>query len=208
MSDIFSHVNPSQLDAFREIGNIGAGHAMTALSYILGRRVVMEIPDVDVVPFGAIIDAFDGPELPVAGVLVGISGDMDGYMLLILRIEDALKIASSAIGQPAAEGSQSPAALGELERSAVTEIANILTGAFLTAVGAQTGLEVRPSVPYMAVDMLGAIISVAVVDYGMIGDSVLLLKTRFSDSGMNVNGHFFLIPDYTSYKTLIDSLGL
>jgi chemotaxis protein CheC len=215
MPDNLSHVNPAQIDAFREIGNIGAGNAVTALSDILGRRIVMEIPDVAVVPFGSIVDALDGPEMPVAGVLVGISGDLDGYMLLILRLEDAHKIASCAIGAagpPAAaeRSAAEPAApqLGEMERSAVTEIANILTGAFLTAVGAQTGLEVRPTVPHMAVDMMGAIISVAIVDYGMIGDSVLLLKTRFSDNDMNVNGHFFLIPDYKSYRTLINSLGL
>jgi chemotaxis protein CheC len=63
-------------------------------------------------------------------------------------------------------------------------------------------------VPQLAVDMVGAIISIVLVEYGKIGDSVLFLKTKFSDVDKIMNGHFFLIPDFESYKILMKSLGL
>jgi chemotaxis protein CheC len=207
MPDTLSGVDPMHLDAFREIGNIGAGNAVTALSEILGNRIDMEIPIARIVPFGSIAGILYGAETPVAGVLVGMHGDMEGYILIILQVEDAMKIAARASGVTVPDN-VSPQDLGEEERGAVTEIANILVGSFLTAIGAQTGLSVRPSVPEMAVDMLGAILGVAVVEYGTVGESVLLLETRFSDSDIDVNGHFFLIPDFNSYKKLIDSLGI
>jgi chemotaxis protein CheC len=204
---MLSSVDPMHLDAFREIGNIGAGNAVTALSEILGNRIEMDIPVARIVPFNSIPDILYGAETPVTGVLVGMSGDMDGYMLVIMRIDDAMKLATRASGTelPAVI---TPESLNENERGAVTEIANILVGSFFTAICSQTGLTVRLSVPELAVDMLGAILNVAIVEYGMLGESVLLLETRFSDNDIDVNGNFFLIPDYQSYKKLIQSLGI
>jgi chemotaxis protein CheC len=96
----------------------------------------------------------------------------------------------------------------ELDQSALSEMANILVGAYLSAICSLTNLSVTPSVPQLAVDMVGAIISVVAIEYGKIGDSVLFLKTNFSDVNRNMAGHFFLIPDFESYKVLIESLGM
>ena len=196
------------LDVFKEIGNIGAGHAASALASLLDRRITMSVPEASVVPFDEIVNVLDGPETLVAGVLIDISGDMNGYILLILGMEDALSMVSQALSQPNRDTKEEGFQLTEMECDTLTEIANILVGSFLSAITSFSGLSTTPSVPQMSVDMLGAIISIATIQYGTIGESVLFLKTQFNDLEGDINGHFFLIPDYNSYKMLLESLGL
>jgi len=196
------------LDVFKEIGNIGAGNAASALAMLLNRRITMSVPEASVVPFDDIVNVLDGPETLVAGMLVNFTGDMTGYNLLILGMKDSIAMVSQALGEPMRDYRAPDFRLTELECDTLLEIANILVGSFLSAISSLTGLNVRPSVPQISIDMLGAIISIATVEYGTIGDSVLFLKTQLDDVAGDISGHFFLIPDYNSYKILINALGL
>ena len=196
------------LDVFKEIGNIGAGNAASALAGLLDKRISMTVPEAAVVPFSTISEVMEGPETVVAGVLVDISGDLNGYILLMLSMKDAMAMVAQALSEPMRDTSDSDFGLSELERDALTEIVNILVGSFLSAISTFTGLKVRPSVPQMTIDMLGAIISIATIEYGKIGETVLFLKTQFNDLEGDISGHFFLIPDYNSYRILLNSLGL
>jgi len=196
------------LDVFKEIGNIGAGNAASALAGLLNRRITMTVPDASAVPFGSIVGVLDGPETLVSGILVDIHGDLTGYILLLLGMDDAMAMVAQALGEPKRDTTAPGFELSDMERDALLEIANILVGSFLSAIATMTGLNVRPSVPQLSIDMLGAIISIATIEYGMIGDKVLFLKTQFNDLEGEISGHFFLIPDYNSYKILLNALGL
>jgi len=196
------------LDVFKEIGNIGAGNAASALAGLLNKRITMSVPDASVVPFGTIVNVLDGPETLIVGVLVDVTGDLNGYILLMLGMDDAMSMVANALCEPLRDTSAPDFVMSDLERDTIAEIANILVGSFLSAISTMTGLSVRPSVPQIAIDMLGAIISIATVEYGMIGDTVLFLKTQFNDLEGEISGHFFLIPDYSSYKILLKALGL
>ena len=196
------------LDVFKEIGNIGAGNAASALAGLLNRRITMTVPDASAVPFSNIVGVLNGPETLVVGVLVDVSGGLNGYILLVLGMEDAMAMVAQALGEEKRDSSAPDFKLNELELDAIGEIANILVGSFLSAISSFTGLSVKQSVPQMAIDMLGAIISIATIEYGMIGDTVLFLKTQFNDLEGEISGHFFLIPDYNSYKILLNALGL
>ena len=196
------------LDVFKEIGNIGAGNAATALAGILNRRVSMSVPDASEVPFNEIVNVLDGPETLVAGILISFSGDLNGYNLLLLGMKDAMAILSQVLDQPLRDCESPDFQLTDMERDTILEISNILVGSFLSAISSFTGLSFIPTVPQIAVDMLGAIISIATVEYGRIGDTVLFLKTQLDDLSGDISGHFFLIPDYNSYKILLKSLGL
>ena len=206
MAHELNNIGEQGIDTFRELGNIGAGNAATALATILNMKISMSVPEVAVVPFDHIVNILHGPENLVVGVLINMSGDLNGYILMILEIKDACEMTAIAL-QRHKPPSQA-FVLDELDRSALTEIANILVGSYLSAINAMTSLSATPSVPQMAVDMVGAIISIALIEYGEIGDSVLFLKTQFSNEQKNMNGHFFLIPDFESYKILLRSLGL
>jgi chemotaxis protein CheC len=196
------------LDVFKEIGNIGAGNAASALAGLLNRRISMSVPEASVVPFNNIINVLDGPETLVAGMLIDFSGDMSGYILLLLGMKDAMAMVAQALESPVRDTSAPDFALTDMERDTLIEISNILVGSFLSAISTLSGLRVMPSVPQISIDMLGAILSIATIEYGRIGDTVLFLKTQFDDAGGDISGHFFLIPDYNSYRILLKSLGL
>ena len=196
------------LDVFKEIGNIGAGHAASALAGLLDRRISMSVPEASVLPFSDIVDVMDGPETIVTGVLIDVSGDLNGYILLLLAMDDAMAMVSQALHEPERDTTDPDFELTELEKDTLLEIANILVGSFLSAITSFSGLGATPTVPQLSIDMLGAILSIALIEYGKIGDSVLFLKTQFNDLAGDINGHFFLIPDYNSYKILLNALGL
>ena len=196
------------LDVFKEIGNIGAGNAASALAGLLNRRISMTVPDASVVPFNSILNILEGPETIVAGTLVNFSGDLSGYILLLLGMKDAMEIVSQALAKPLRDTTTPDFSLDDMEQDTLVEVANILVGSFLSAISTMTGLRIVPSVPQIAIDMLGAIISIATIEYGRIGDTVLFLKTQFNDPSGEIAGHFFLIPDYNSYKILLRALGL
>jgi chemotaxis protein CheC len=196
------------LDDFKEIGNIGAGNAASALASLLDIKITMSLPDASVVPFSGIVDIMHGPETLVAGVLVDISGDLNGYILLLLEMNDAMTMVAQALKEPPRKLDATDFTLTDMESDTLLEISNILVGSFLSAISSFTGLRVRPSVPQIAIDMLGAIISISTIEYGKIGDTVLFLKTQFHDATGETVGHFFMIPDYNSYRILIKSLGL
>ena len=196
------------LDVFKEIGNIGAGNAASALAGLLNRRITMSVPEASVVPFNTIVNVMEGPETLVAGVLIDMSGDLNGYVLLLLGMKDAMSMVAQALDEPVRDTSVEGFTLSDIELDTITEVGNILVGSFLAAITSFTGLSATPSVPQISIDMLGAIVSIAVIEYGKIGDSVLFLKTHFNDMEGENAGHFFLIPDYNSYRMLIKSLGL
>ena len=208
MDDINVNSLTKHLDVFKEIGNIGAGNAATALAGLLNRKITMSVPEASEVSFNAIINVLDGPETLVAGMLISFTGDLNGYILLLLDMKDAMAILSQTLGEPLRDSTAPGFALSDTERDTILEISNILVGSFLSAISSYTGLNTIPTVPQIAVDMLGAIISIATIEYGRIGDTVLFLKTQLNDIAGDISGHFFLIPDYNSYKILLKSLGL
>ena len=208
MDDVNESYMTKYLDVFKEIGNIGAGNAATALAGLLNRKITMSVPEASEVTFNDIVNVLDGPETLVAGMLISFTGDLNGYILLLLDMKDAMAILSQTLGEPLRDSTEPGFKLSETERDTILEISNILVGSFLSAISSYTGLNTIPTVPQIAVDMLGAIISIATIEYGRIGDTVLFLKTRLNDLSGDISGHFFLIPDYNSYKILLKSLGL
>ena len=208
MNDSSENILSKHLDVFKEIGNIGAGHAASALAGLLDRRISMSVPEASVLPFEDIVNVLEGPETLVTGVLIDVSGDLNGYILLLLGMDDTMAMVSQALQSSPRDTSDPDFVLTDMEKDTILEIGNILVGSFLSAISSFSGLGAIPAVPQLAVDMLGAILSIAMIEYGMIGDSVLFLKTQFNDLAGDINGHFFLIPDYNSYKMLLNALGL
>jgi chemotaxis protein CheC len=190
------------IDILTEIGNIGAGNAATALSEILQGRVDMSVPKVGILKFKELINELNGPENIIVAILVEVSGDLDGFILFALETECTLTLLR-LVGM---EYGKDVFSLSELEMSTLTEITNILTGTYLTAVCDLTGLAINATVPSFAIDMAGAILNVPISFYGRVGDSVLLIETQFKSGDDLVIGRFMLIPDVSSYKTLLESL--
>lgn len=189
-------------DILKEIGNIGAGNATTALSQMLNTRVDMMVPRVKLMEFKEVGDYIGNEEELAAGIYLAVEGDITGSIMFMQRKKSARTMVSKLMGVEL-EGDD----FSEIETSALKEIGNIITGAYLNSLSTLTNLLIYPSVPELCVDMIGAIISVPVTEFGVIGDKMLMIETDFSDDA-DMSGFFILMPDAESYNKILKSLGI
>lgn len=198
-------LNNIQLDVLREVGNIGAGNAATALARLINKKVDMTVPKVKILEFKDVSETLGGAEIPFVGILFKVEGDLTGNIMFMLRYEAAVTLVSVLMGSAPVEGDK---IFDEIELSALKEIGNILAGSYLSALAGLTNLKIIPSVPHLAMDMAGAILSVPAIEFGKVGDTVLYIETEFLDVGDKVVGDFFLIPDVESFDILLRALGV
>jgi chemotaxis protein CheC len=205
-----AHINLNQIDnmqydVLREIGNIGAGNATTALSQMINAKIDMKVPKVDLLEFKELSDIVGGAENLVVGILFTLEGQIDGMMMFMLDMGAARHLVNSLMGS---SNDKVDGEFTEMELSALNEIGNIIAGAYLSSLSSLTNILITSSIPYMAIDMAGAILSVPAIEFGKIGDRALLIETEFGEDGMSVNGYFILIPTLESYSAILSSLGL
>jgi len=200
----FNTLNSFHLDVLREIGNIGAGNAATALAKILDKRVDMKVPQVRVMDFSEISDMLGGAETQVVGILLGVEGDISGNMMFILDLQSAQLLVNFLMGRP----SKTDLDYDEITLSALKEIGNILAGSYLSALSNLTNLTIKSTVPGLAIDMAGAILSVPAIEFGKTSDFALYIENEFTDGLNSVIGNLFLIPDNDSCSRLLLALGV
>lgn len=193
-------LSPIQLDALQEVGNIGAGNAATSLSQLLNEKVDMTVPSVNIIPFDDIFSKI-GVEEVVVGVIVRVLGDIPGNILFTLDKDVALNIISSLLGEE-------QELITEIGNSALCEIGNIISSSFMNAIAKFTNLILLPSVPAVALDMMGAILSTTFIESGQFDEYVLDLETQFLQENRKVSGHFYYIPMPGSLEKILNSLGV
>lgn len=200
----FDELNNLQMDVLKEIGNIGAGNAVTSLAKMIDKKVDMAVPKARILGFDKVSQILGGEEMLVVGILLSVTGDITGNIMFILDINAARQLVNILIGNTDATSLE----FNDFELSALKEIGNILTASYLSALAGLTNLRIMPSVPELAIDMAGAILSVPAIEFGKTGDSVLYIETEFSEGTTKVIGEFLLIPDVESYEVLLKALGV
>lgn len=204
MSEIsLQSVTQNYFDVLREIGNIGAGNAMTALSQMLQCKVDMQVPQVKLMEFQEVGAMMGGEEQLMIGVYLAIEGDITGSIMFLVKQDSAKHLVNKLMMGMGSEGPD----FNEMELSAMKEVSNIITGAYLNSLSMLTNLKIYPSPPELTLDMAGAILSVPAIEFGTIGDQILLIQSRFFDE-VEIDGYFILIPDLESYKKILTSLGV
>ncbi len=197
-------LNTIHLDVLKEIGSIGSGNAITALSKLLNTKIGMEVPNIQIVDFKKSTTILGGAENIVVGILLAISGDINGYIMFIFEQKDARSLLN-VLFDKRASGNQE---FTEMEVSALSEIGNILAGSYLSSLCKMTGLNIKTSTPALTIDMAGAILSVPAIEFGKTGDLILFIETKLKQSEYMAVGNFLLIPDVKSYNILLKSLGV
>ncbi len=198
-------LNDMEFDVLREIGNIGSGHAATALAKMLNMKIDIKVPQAVVCDFNYLVQMVGGEEKLVIGILLQLSEDIDGMMMFIIDIHSAYALLSKLLMCDIPENEQ----LNELHMSAMQEIGNIITGAYLSSLSDLTNLKINASVPYLSIDMAAAILSVPAIEFGKLGDKAVMIETEFDlNEAKGLNGYFLLIPTMDSYSKIMTSLGL
>jgi len=204
LSDEILNLSNLQLDALREIGNVGAGNSATALSQIINRKIDMTVPKIAIMPLGEVPDVVGGPDAMVAGVYLRVYGPAPSSILFLLPRDSAFYLVDMLMGREQGHTTS----LNSMDESALMEIGNILAGAYLNALSHFTKLTLLPSIPALAMDMAGAILSVILIQLGQMGDHALVIETEFTTESDGVKGHFFLIPDPGSLNTILAAIGV
>lgn len=202
-------INSYHLDVLKEIGNIGAGNAATALSKLLNKLIDMKVPSVRIVSFQEITELVGGPENIVAAIFLRIEGDAPGSMFYMLPIKEAEDLIGKLIGNHHFQLNTPP--YDELGISALHELGNILAGSYLSSLADFTKINMQPSVPALSIDMVGAVLSYGLFEISQVGDYAIVIDTEINkveEDSTQSTGHFFLLPDPSSFEKIFASLGV
>lgn len=206
MSFDMDRLSDMYMDVLKEIGNIGAGNAATSLSLMVGKPIGMDVPKLNILEFSRVGDLIGGADREVIGVYLEFYGDISGTIMLMLDEPSTIKLLTLLLGQgKEIEGIND---LEDMDISALSEVGNILTGSFLTALAEMTGLNIKYTTPDMSIDMAGAILSVPLIVFGQQGDKALFIETNFIEGAEQVTGNLFLVPSLDSYAILLQALGV
>jgi chemotaxis protein CheC len=200
MDDIRS-LKALQLDALREVANIGAGHAATALSQMIGGTIMISVPTINVSRLEEVPPQVSAPEEPVAAVLMHMLGDLTGRTLLVFPKTTAIRLAELMLRRPHGTSQE----LGEMEQSAIKEAGNILSSAYMNALSDFMGMMLLPSPPSLAVDMSTAVLTTAYLQFGSDRDYVFCVESEFymTDVDEKLRGFFLLLPDPASLQAIL-----
>ena len=201
------NLNTIQFDVLKEIGNIGAGNATTALSRMINAKIDMSVPKVKLLGFSELAQVIGTEGTVMAGILLMLEGDINGMMMFLLEIDSARALVDSLLGKSSDYSKKGNVEFDEMEFSAMREIGNIITGSYLSALSDLTKLTIVSSVPSLQVDLAEAILSIPAIEFSKIGDKVLLIQTQF-DNESQINGFFVLVPELDSYDKILSSLGV
>lgn len=196
----YKNLTTFQLDALREVSNIGAGNSATALSMLLGTKIDMSVPSTNLIEFDELFNSYKESE--VVAVLVKVLDDIPGSILYVFEKDVALNMISKMI-------SNDEETLTEMGISVIGEIGNIISSSFMNAIANFTGLKATASVPAVANDMLSAILVSTFVETGQHQEYVLDIETLFIGEGSHkIEGHFYFVPAPGSLEKILESLGI
>ena len=195
-----------QRDALREVANIGAGHAATALSQLTNRRIMISVPEVNITRLEEVPEILGKADDVVAAVLMHMMGDLTGRTLVLFPESSARQLCDILLRRPLG----TTTAFAEMEQSGLKEVGNILSSAYMNALSDFMGMMLVPSVPSLAIDLSGAVLTSIYMNFGYDRDYVFCVETSFlfEDPGLHLRGHFLLLPDLASLRAIFDAIRL
>ena len=200
----YDDMNLQELDVMREIGSIGTSHAATSLSKMLQKEIRISIPQVNILGYEEAVGRIGDMEQIVAATLVKMSGDVDGLMLFLFNLDFANTVLEKMIGE-SYEGFE---AMDELARSALPEIGNIIICSYINAFSQLVNVDIELSVPSATMNMLGAILTVPIAEYGYETDKLMYCNADFVMDGKQLSDWLLMLPDIRSLNDILDKLGV
>jgi len=195
-----------QLDALKEVANIGAGHAATALSQLTSRTIMINVPEVNVRPLEEVPELLGSADEVIAAVLMHMMGDLTGRTLVLFPEASAKSLCDILFRRPRGTTTE----FTPMEQSGLKEAGNILASAYMNALSDFMGMMLVPSVPSLVIDLSAAILTTAYLNFGHDRDYVFCVETAFRVEGATepLRGHFLLLPDMPSLRAIFDAIRL
>lgn len=199
----YQDITDEEVDMLREAGNIASGNAMTSLSKLIDSTLDMNIAQVRIESIQELPEVLGNAEEVIAGMLINVFGDLNAMLLLAFETESAIGIVNRILGKQLKELEE----FDEIDHSVLCETGNILAGSYLSALNTLTGLKLDVSIPQIAIDMAGAILSYPAIEFVCNDNTMLFIETIFKDVNGFLNGTYILILDNDAYSSVIKSLG-
>ncbi|MDR0821264.1 MAG: chemotaxis protein CheC [Oscillospiraceae bacterium] len=200
----YEDLNEIQLDVLKEIGNIGSGNASTALSSMIGKEILIKMPEVKTLAFQEAIESNGAPDDIVGAILVNLKGDISGMILMLTEKNFADVILSAFFG----ESDVDLLTLNDNQKSALSEIGNIMSSAYINAIATLSNLSIALEPPMFTADMLGAVMSVPITLFGEVGDKLLCINKTIQIDDHEYKSNMLLIPTVESLSVLFSRLGV
>jgi len=197
------NLNHFMIDILKELGNIGAGNAATALASLISKKVNMDVPNVRILEFKEVASVLGGEENLVVGIYFEITEDVIGNMLFVLDMDSAINFTNMLFNREKKDKE-----LDEMDISAISEVGNILASSYANSLSSLTGLKIVISIPSISIDMAGAILSVPAIQYGHVADHALMIETIFEENQNLVTGNLFFLPNLSSFDKILTALGV
>jgi chemotaxis protein CheC len=199
-------MSPERLDVLKEVANIGAGHAATALSLMTGARIMIDVPTVTIGQLSELVPGIAGADIPIVSVTMDMHGSLNGQTLLALPVPTARRLADLMLRRERRHGDWP---FNVLEESALQEAGNILGGAYMTALSEFLRMQLIPSPPRFriatTIEILGQ------CDAALSGEiAVCCVETEFTfeEIGERFRGFFLLLPDSDSFTAIFRAVRL
>ena len=187
-----------EFDALKEVVNIAAGNATTALSNLLNKKIDIAIPEVVFTNVESVPKILGGMDTVAIGTYLNIDGDLKGSTLIILQEKTAFHLVDLMMGSGEIKE------LDEMSESALKEIGNILSGAYLNAMADFLELKILPTVPYLCKDMVGAMLSQVLAEQSLYTDKVLVNRTNLTVESEKIESHLIVLLDTKSMGKTVD----
>lgn len=202
---LYDNLSSTRMDVLREIGNIGAGNAATALSVLLQSKLEMETPVVKILEFNDIAALVGGADTVVSAVLTHFTGQVNGMTLFIMEVEESKNLASVMLGKTFSDDFTE---FDHMDKSVLKEVGNILMSSYVSSISTLTGLEVKTEPPEICVDMAGAVLSLPISMLGQVGDKALIIDSKFIDNNRPIDGFIMFVSDEESFDSIFNALGI
>jgi chemotaxis protein CheC len=188
-----------QADAIQELGNIGAAHAATTLSQMLGSSVEMSVPAIKAVDISE-LGNYMGEEA-AAMVAFELQGEIQhgGYIVFYISRESAIRLTNTMLGL-----TEMNRPMNEMDESALLEVGNIMVSAFLDATAELLGFIMLPSPPSLTVDMAHAAMSSLVAQMGEEVDEVLLFSTELICEEHKIDSDIIMMPEAATLARIVE----
>lgn len=201
---LYENLSDIHLDVMREIGNIGAGNACTALSVLLGTMIDMSVPKIQVLGFDDTSDYLGGPDTEILGVKIDVTDDLTGMMFHIVNKRFAERIINTFYEKKL----ETLASIDEMDSSVISEMANITSGAYANSIATLTGLFVNIGTPAQKTSTVADVLRVPLKAFAESGDKILVVDEQFIIDKEQITSNMLLVLEPESQKKLFEKLGV